>query len=126
MKSPMDSFCWWFRRQFWRWIGHVIVRRSRFESLDNSIGKIACKNFHVSEPTFFLNFEYSVCNSIGIYRPQYSVGIYWLNYRRKRFCRQLWPQITDRIILSVILLVLSEFLVVCESEKKQIWEKYRV
>ena len=26
------------------------------------------------------NYEYSVCNSIGIYRPQYFVGIYQLNY----------------------------------------------
>ena len=26
------------------------------------------------------NYEYSVCNSIGIYWPQYFVGIYQLNY----------------------------------------------
>jgi len=43
-------FCW----QFWRWIGHITIRSSRFESLGDFVGKIARKNFHVSEPPFFL------------------------------------------------------------------------
>jgi hypothetical protein len=54
MESPTDYFYRRFHQQFWWWIGHVIVRRSRFESLSNSFSKIARKNFHVSEPLFFL------------------------------------------------------------------------
>ena len=44
----------WFRRHFKRWIDHVTVRSWRFESLDDSVGKITHKNLHVSEPPFFL------------------------------------------------------------------------
>jgi hypothetical protein len=70
-------FCW----QFWRWIGHITIRSSRFESLGDFVGKITRKKFHVSEPPFFYS-EYYVCNYIGIYRPQYFIGIYRLNYGR--------------------------------------------
>jgi hypothetical protein len=35
----------------------------------------------------FFNSEHSVCNSVGIYRSKYFVGIYRLNYRWKRFHR---------------------------------------
>jgi hypothetical protein len=80
MESATYSFCRWFHRQFSRWIGHVTIWRSRFESLGDSIRKIARKNFHINEQLFFLNSEYVVCNSIGIYLPQYSVIIYRLNY----------------------------------------------
>ena len=80
MESATYSFCRWFHQQFSRWIGHVTIWRSRFESLGDSVHKIARKNFHINEQLFFLNSEYVVCNSIGIYRPQYSVIIYRLNY----------------------------------------------
>jgi hypothetical protein len=73
MASPTEYLCRWFHRQVWRWIGHVTIWRSRFESLSDSVGKIACKKFHVSEPLFFFNSEYSVYNSVSICR---------LNYRR--------------------------------------------
>jgi hypothetical protein len=43
----------WFRWHFNRWIGHVNVRSCRFESLGDSVGKITCKNLHVSKPPFF-------------------------------------------------------------------------
>jgi hypothetical protein len=51
----------------------------------------------------FLNSIYSVCNSVGIYRSHYSFSKYLPNYKRNSI---------DRIILSVIPLVLGEFLVV--------------
>jgi hypothetical protein len=63
-------------------MGHVTVRISRFESLGNSIDKIACKNVHIIELAFFFqNSIYSVCNSIGIYWQNDVVGIYLSNYR---------------------------------------------
>ena len=100
MESPTDSFCRWFCQQFWRWIDHVIVRRSRFESLGNSIGKIACKKFHVSEPFFFfiLNIP-SVISSVYTDRSislvytdwitdgTVSVGNYHRNLPTELFCR---------------------------------------
>jgi hypothetical protein len=61
----------WFRRQFWRWIGHVTVRSCRFESLGDSVGKITRKNFHVIEPPFFYS-KYPVYNFVGIYRRNYK------------------------------------------------------
>jgi len=65
----------WFRWHFNRWIGHVNVRSCRFESLGDSVGKITCKNLHVSKPPFFFNSEYSICHSVGKYRPNVSVDI---------------------------------------------------
>jgi hypothetical protein len=52
MESPTDSFSRWFHRQFWRRIGHVTVRRSGFESLNDFVVKITRKKFHVSELLF--------------------------------------------------------------------------
>jgi len=58
-ESPTKLVRRWLRQQFWRWIGHVIVRRSRFESLGDSVNKITCKKLHVSDPYFFKNLNIS-------------------------------------------------------------------
>ena len=56
MELPMDIFCLYIHRQFYRWLWHVTVRTSWFESLCNSIGKIAHKNFHIIALLNFLKF----------------------------------------------------------------------
>ena len=76
----------WFRRHVKRRIGHITVWICHFESLGDSIGKITRKNLHVSEPSFFFNSAYFVRHSVGKYRPNVSVGIYWWNDGRKTFC----------------------------------------
>jgi hypothetical protein len=82
----------WLRRQFLRWIGHVIVRRSRFESLDDSIDKITCKKLHVNDPSLFLNLNISsVISSVytdqcipSVDTDQITDGIVFVgNYHRK-------------------------------------------
>ena len=40
MESPTNMFCWYTHQWFRRWKCHVTIRRSRFESLDHSIGNI--------------------------------------------------------------------------------------
>jgi len=60
----------------------------------------------------FFNSIYFVCNFVNIYRPYYFIGTYRPKYRRNSIRRYLSPQCTNRIILSVIPLVLGEFLVV--------------
>ena len=40
MKSLIDTFRWYTRRWFRRWLCHITVWRSRFESLGHSVGKI--------------------------------------------------------------------------------------
>jgi len=82
----------WLRRQFLRWIGHVIVRRSRFESLGDSVDKITCKKLHVNDPSLFLNLNISsVISSVytdqcipSVDTDQITDGIVFVgNYHRK-------------------------------------------
>jgi hypothetical protein len=65
-----------FRRWFWQWRGHVTVRRSRFESFDNSIGKSARKNFQVIDLLFFFKILNSPLAILSVYTDIISPSIY--------------------------------------------------
>jgi len=71
-----------FRRQFKRRTGHVAVRAVFLNPSVIPSEKITCQNLHVSDPPFFYDEHYSVCNSVGNYRWKFAVGSYRLNYER--------------------------------------------
>jgi hypothetical protein len=89
---------------------HVTVRKFRFESLDDSVdmlnGEVVTSPYRsaVLDPSvipsvkspakmstsancLFFNSAYSVCHSVGKYRPNVSVGIYRWNDGWKKLCR---------------------------------------
>jgi len=76
MESPIKYFHLWIHQQFYRWSGHITVRTSWFESLCNSVSKIAQKNFHIIALLCFFYSLNSVSDSLGIYQWNVSVGIY--------------------------------------------------
>jgi len=111
MESPTD----YFRRWFHRWQCHVTVRLSQFESLGNSVGKIAWRHHAVA---------YFQTNCIPRRRNRRYIpmeifcrfiptGLY-RRYIPTDFETELFPSviITDGIFPSVIPLVFSSFLVV--------------
>ena len=56
MESSTNTSRRYTRRSFWRWMGHVTARRSRFESLGHFIGKIVWKNSTSSHCFTFSKF----------------------------------------------------------------------
>jgi len=57
-------------------MGHVTVRISRFESLGNSIGKIACKNVHIIELAFFFKILYIPFVILSVYTGGMMLSVY--------------------------------------------------
>jgi hypothetical protein len=118
MESPTDKFRRWFRQ----WLCHVTVRRSRFESLDHSFGKIVWKK---STSSHHCNFSknYIIHQLYGRYIPTDVFCWYILTvsptdivcwYIPTKIEMEVCPsiKITDEKILSVISLVFIDFLVV--------------
>jgi hypothetical protein len=57
-------------------MGHITVRISWFESLGNSIGKIACKNIHIIELVFFLKILYIPSVILSVYTGGMMLSVY--------------------------------------------------
>jgi hypothetical protein len=101
MESPTERFRWWVRR----WLCHVTIRRSRFESLGHSVGKIVWKK---STSSHHCNFSkkknYIIRQWYGRYIPT--------EVETKLF---LSVKITDKKSPLVIPSVFANFLVVILS-----------
>jgi hypothetical protein len=97
-KGTRESVKWWYIH-FYRWNhqwtpsigdsignsdGELVTSLYEDSGLNPSVilsVKSLVKNSTLANRLFFYS-EYFVCNYIGIYRPQYFIGIYRLNYGR--------------------------------------------
>jgi hypothetical protein len=117
MESPTDTFCRYTRRLFHRRLCHVTVRRSRFESLGHSIGKIIWKNLrHHTVATFQKN--YIIRQRYGRYIPTVSPMGIVCQYIPTELETELFSSVifTDEKISAVIPLVFADFLVMYWSK----------
>jgi hypothetical protein len=100
MESPTDTFRRYTRWWVHRWMFHVTVRRSLFESLDHSVGKIVWKKYTSSHHCNFSK-NYIICRWYGWYiLTELETELFQL------------VKITNEKIQSVIPLVFTNFLVV--------------
>ena len=110
---PMESLTDTFRRWFRRWMCHVAVRLSRFESLGHFVGKIVWKK---STSSHHCNFpkNYLIHQWYGRYIPTVSPTDIFCRYIQTELETELFPsvKITNEKSPSVIPLVFSGFLVV--------------